>query len=166
MQGAIGVAIGKALHLSKRFFQVLAAKRLGPAEQEEVAQWLRVEEAALFWSQQVADQRHGLETARKLAATEPEDRELIRAGLLHDVGKSAVRISAFGRTFATLLDLAGLPMSARMRKYRDHGPIGGAALEELGAEELVVAFAARHPAPAPQGTDGARWQMLLAADDD
>lgn len=67
---------------------------------------------------------------------------------------------------ATLLDLAGLPMSARYRKYCDHGPIGGAALAELGAEAFVVAFASEHPAPPPAGTDEVRWQMLLAADDD
>ncbi len=131
-----------------------------------MAAWLRPEEASLFWSQQVADQRHGLETAGKLALRHPQDRELIRAGLLHDVGKSVVRISAFGRTAATLLDLAGLPMPARFRKYRDHGLIGADALAERGAEPLVVDFARLHPAAAPVGTDSARWQMLLAADDD
>lgn len=86
--------------------------------------------------------------------------------MLHDVGKSVIRISAFGRTIATLLDLAGLPMPARYRKYRDHGPIGGEALASRGAEPLVVDFALRHPAPAPVGTDAAHWEMLLAADDD
>ncbi|MCP3977531.1 MAG: hypothetical protein GY720_23855 [bacterium] len=131
-----------------------------------MAAWLRPDEVSLYWSQQVADQRHGLETANKLAAASPNDLELIRAGLLHDVGKSVIRISALGRTIATLLDLAGLPMPGRYRKYRDHGPIGGEALAGMGAEPLVVDFALRHPAPAPEGTDAARWQMLLIADDD
>ena len=161
-----GNPIRRALHLAERFFQVLFAGPLTPGEQDEVAGWLRAEESALFWSQQVADQRHGLETARRLAATHPEDLELIRAGLLHDVGKHEVRISAWGRTWATLADLAGLPLSARYRKYRDHGPIGAAALANLNAENLVVEFAGRHPAGPPAGIDPQRWQLLLDADDD
>jgi len=145
---------------------VLLARRLSPQEQEEVAELLRSGEAAIYWAQQKADQRHGLLTARKLAAQAPDDLELIRAGLLHDVGKSGVRISAVGRSLATLGDLAGLPLSARYRKYRDHGPIGGAALADLGAEPLTVAFASRHPGGPPPDVDPARWRLLLEADDD
>lgn len=114
----------------------------------------------------MADQRHGLETARKLSDARPGATDLIRAGLLHDVGKAETGLSAFARTFATLADLTGLPMSARYRKYRDHGPIGAAALQALGAEPLVVEFAMRHPEPAPEGFDSEVWSMLLAADDD
>jgi len=120
----------------------------------------------MFWAQQKADQRHGLVTARKLMASAPDDLELIRAGLLHDVGKSGMRISAVGRSLATLADLAGLPLPARYRRYRDHGPIGGAALAELGVEPLAVAFAWRHPGAPPPDMDARRWQLLLEADDD
>jgi putative nucleotidyltransferase with HDIG domain len=139
---------------------------LTPAEQDEVDVWLRPEEVTLFWSQQPADQRHALETARRLAAAHADDRELIRAGLLHDIGKSEVRISAFGRTLATLGDLAGLPLPDRYQRYRDHGTIGGRALAALGAEPLVVAFASRHPNGPPADVAGDRWQLLLDADDD
>ena len=105
-------------------------------------------------------------TARKLAAEFPQDRELVRAGLLHDVGKHRVRISAFGRTFATLADLAGLPLPARYRTYRNHGPIGATDLEAVGATGLVVDFARHHPGPPPADVDTTRWSALLAADDD
>lgn len=142
------------------------ARRLNPAEQDEVARWLRPGEASIYWAQQKADQRHGLVTARKLAAHAPDDLELIRAGLLHDVGKSGVRISAVGRSLATLGDLAGMPLPARYRTYRDHGPIGGAALAELAAEPLTVAFASGHPGGPPPDVDPSRWQLLLEADDD
>lgn len=145
---------------------MLLARPLSPKEQDEVAAWLRPEEAPIFWAQQRADQRHGLATARKLAASAPADLELIRAGLLHDVGKSGVRISALGRSLATLADLAGLSLPERYRKYRDHGLIGAAALSKLGAEPLVVAFASLHPGSPPPGMDAARWQLLLEADDD
>ena len=72
----------------------------------------------------------------------------------------------FGDDLATLGDLAGLPLPARYRKYRDHGPIGGAALAELGAEPLTVAFATQHPSGPPPDVDPLRWELLLEADDD
>ncbi len=142
------------------------AKPLEPSEQSEVAQWLRPAEAPLFWGQQVADQRHGLETARKIAARFPGDVELIRAGLLHDVGKREARLSAVGRTFATLAGLAKLPLTTRFRLYRDHGPVGATALAALDAEDLVIAFASLHPGGPPPGMAADRWQVLLDADDD
>ncbi len=114
----------------------------------------------------MADQRHGLETARKLAGQCPDDIELIRAGLLHDVGKASAAFGPVGRTFATLADLLHLPPTARQRSYLNHGPIGAKELERRGADGLVVMFAAMHPAPPPTGVDPARWQLLLDADDD
>ena len=152
--------------MAKRFFQVLRARPLTPSEQAEVATLLRPEEATLFWGQQTADQRHGLETARKLAARRPGDTELIRAGLLHDVGKSATQLGPITRTLATIGGAIRLPLPQRFVDYSNHGPIGAEALRAAGAESLVVAFAAHHPAPAPDGVDERRWALLLAADDD
>lgn len=123
-------------------------------------------EAPLFWSQQRADQRHGLDTARKLAAQHPDDLELIRAGLLHDVGKAESGLGPVGRTLATLAGLMGVPATRRQRSYLDHGPLGAARLRAAGTAGLVVAFAELHPAPAPPGVDPTRWQLLLDADDD
>lgn len=92
--------------------------------------------------------------------------KLIRAGLLHDIGKAESRLSAFGRTGATIAEILGLPMPARYRRYVDHGPIGAAALRAVEAERLVVDFAELHPGGPPAGVDAAIWGMLLAADDD
>lgn len=144
----------------------MRARPLTPAEQSEVAELLRPAETDLFWAQQVADQRHALETARKLRTQRPDDIELVRAGLLHDVGKGDTQLGPIGRTLATIGGAVGLPLPKRLSDYRNHGPIGAAALRSSGAEPLVVAFAAHHPNPAPPGVDGGRWELLLAADDD
>lgn len=145
---------------------MVAARPLSPAEQSEVAQLLRSEETTLFWSQHVADQRHGLETARKLREQRPDDMELIRAGLLHDVGKAGTALGPIGRTLATLAGLLRLPPTSRQQAYLSHGPIGAAELRKRGAAGLVVTFAEFHPAPPPPGVDEARWRLLLDADDD
>ena len=93
---------------------MLLPKPLSAAEQDEVAGWLRPEEAPLYWAQHVADQRHGLTTARKVAARAPGDRELIRAGLLHDIGKSGRPPSAWGPLAGSLVSPRTGPGSAQV----------------------------------------------------
>lgn len=145
---------------------MLRARPLSAAEQSEVAEWLSADEQQLFWRQQTADQRHGLDTARKLAAQRPDDVELIRAGLLHDVGKAESALGPIGRSLATLAGVLHLPLPERYRSYLQHGPIGAAMLRSLAADPLVVDFAEHHPGAAPEGHDAERWRLLLAADDD
>lgn len=151
-------------HLVRRFVQVVRPDPLSPAEQAQVAGFLRPAERSLFWAQAPADQRHAYETMRR-AALVTSDATVLRAALLHDVGKAGVRLGAIGRSIATVADVAGLPMSPRMRKYRRHGAVGAEMLEHAGSEPLAVAFAARHPDPDPGECDPAHWRTLLDADD-
>jgi predicted HD phosphohydrolase len=80
--------LGTWPHLIRRFFFVLAAGPLTDEERLEVESWLdRPGEVELYWQQPVADQRHGMEAARRIAAVRSDRRDLVRAALLHDVGK-------------------------------------------------------------------------------
>jgi hypothetical protein len=151
-------------HLVGRFFGHLTAAGLSPAEQQEVADRLAEQGAALFWSQDAADQRHAYDVAERVAAALPGDDEAYAAALLHDVGKRHSRLGAIGRSIATVLDAAGAPLPAPMRRYRGHGALGAEDLAAAGYGGLVVAFAAHHPAAAPHAVDRARWQALLDAD--
>ncbi len=151
-------------HLARRFFQVVGAKPLTPAEQALVERTLRPAERSLFWAQNVADQRHAVETMRR-AGLATSDAVVLNAALLHDVGKAVSRIGAMARSAATVLDVLGLPMTRRMRCYRDHGAIGAEQLVSVGASALAVDFARRHPAPDPGGNDRRAWRVLLEADD-
>ncbi len=83
---------------------------------------------------------------------------------MHDVGKTASELGALGRSVATVLDGLGVPLTARLRRYRDHGSRGAALLEAAGAEPLVVDFAARHPDADPGEFDPETWSALLDAD--
>jgi hypothetical protein len=150
--------------LARRFFEVLRARPLTPAEQAEVAGWLLGRERELFWEQAVADQRHAYEVARRTRDRLGPDQIATRAALLHDVGKRHVRIGAVGRTLATVAGAARLPLTERWRRYRDHEARGAADLEAIGADPLVVAFARRPDSP-PEGVEAARWEALVAADD-
>ena len=153
-----------AAHLAGRFFGHLGAGAPGPADQQYVHDHLTPACAAVFWTQSPADQEHAVTVARRVEAAIGDDPETIEAALLHDIGKRDVRIGAIGRSIATVLDAAGLPMTRSMRAYRDHGPSGGRILESAGCGRLAVAFAGAHPAGPPADVDAARWQVLLGAD--
>lgn len=151
-------------HLARRFFGVLRAAPLRPGEQARIAGWLHPSEAKLFWDQAPADQRHAFDVAMTVATARPGDAELVKAALLHDVGKRHVRLGAFGRSLATLMEMARLPLPARYRRYREHGALGAEDLVGIGLSGIIVEFARRHPGPAPHGVEPSRWQALLAAD--
>ena len=154
----------RLLHLARRFLESLRSRPLDPIEQDQIAGWLRTGEADLFWEQQRIDRRHAYEAAAAVSRARPERLDLVRAALLHDVGKrhSALRIP--GRVAASLLSLAHLPTAGRYRAYLDHGTLGSADLAERGAEPIVVAFAAAHQGPPPESADPSDWAILRAAD--
>jgi hypothetical protein len=154
----------RLLHLARRFFEVLRAEPLSPSDQTEVASLLRPEEASYFWGQAVPDQRHALAAARRVAAVTPERRELLRAALLHDVGKRHVPLGIAGRTVASALDLLHLPAPGRMGNYLAHCETGAADLTGAGSESIVVAFARSHHGPRPAEINEADWRLLLTSD--
>jgi hypothetical protein len=147
----------------RRFFGFVCARPLSPSEQQTVAGYLTPPERPLFWAQAPADQRHAYDTMRR-AARHHDDPRVLRAALLHDVGKGVVRLGAVGRSLATVLDALRLPLRGRFARYRNHGPLGADLLTVTGADALIVDFARRHPDPDPGSNDPAEWSVLLDAD--
>ena len=147
----------------RRFFGFVRARPLSPAEQQTVAGHLMAAERPLFWAQTPADQRHAYDTMRR-AAQHAGDRLVLRAALLHDVGKGLVELGAVGRSVATALDALRVPLRGRYAAYRNHGPLGADLLATAGAEPLAIDFARRHPDSDPGGNDPALWRILLEAD--
>ena len=155
---------GSWSHLTARFFDVVSARDLDAAERARVSGWLQPGEAALFLAQSAADQRHGLTAADRVASVVAGRSELIRAALLHDVGKRHARLGPIGRVAASLAIRLRLPLRGRLRAYRDHGPLGAAELADLGAEPMVVDFTSAHHGSRPDSFDPADWALLTEAD--
>ncbi|MBN2114792.1 MAG: hypothetical protein JW785_11785 [Acidimicrobiia bacterium] len=151
-------------HLVRRFFGVLRAAPLGPADQTEAAVLLREAESGLFWGQPRADQRHGLECARAVLAACPGRRDLARAALLHDVGKRHAGLGPVGRALATTLGFLHLPAPGRAAAYLAHTSSGAADLAAAGAEPLVVAYARHHHTGRPGSITPEDWAALCRAD--
>ena len=141
----------------------MTAQPLSPAEQAAVASILAAAERTLFWSQSTQDQRHAFDTMRR-AEVRMADRTVVRAALLHDVGKGLVRLGAVGRSLATVADALHVPLRGRYATYRRHGALGAELLASAGSEMLVVEFAKRHPDPDPGPCDPEAWRALLEAD--
>lgn len=151
-------------HLIRRFFGSVPSRPLDPDEQAEAARLLGPGEAALFWSQQPLDQRHGLECARRAAEAAPGRSDLARAALLHDIGKRHAGLGIPGRSLATGLRLLRLPTRGRLEAYLDHGPRGAADLEAAGSDPLTVAFARHHHTGRPDLIPFDDWVVLQRAD--
>ena len=117
----------------------------------------------LYLSQPLADQRHGLDSARFVVAGGGTP-EAVTAALFHDVGKRHARLGVLGRTIATLLSGFGLPSPGRLGVYLEHGELGAVELAELGFGSLVVDFARHHHRSRPDTIGQANWDLLVAAD--
>lgn len=126
--------------------------------------WLTPEVAAVFFAQHHVDQRHGYDSARSVVASGVEDDEVVVAALLHDIGKRHSRLGLIGRSVASIMILLGLPLTERMRLYRDHGLVAARELATLGLPSLVIDFSLHHHGERPATIDPAAWETLVTAD--
>lgn len=155
---------GSAAHLIRRFLDVATARRLTGAESAMVSGWLTPELAELFFAQNRADRRHGHHAALSVIASGVEDRDVVIAALMHDIGKRHARLGIVGRSLASVLILLGLPLTDRMRAYRDHGLIGARELGSVSAPALAIDFAIHHHRERPESIDPGTWETLISAD--
>ena len=157
-------SLGTWHHLAGRFFAVVLAKGLKPGEVDEIGIWLSPEEHEAFLAQPPYDQRHGLDSARHLAELGPQRRDLVRAALLHDIGKRHSHLGPIGRSLASAYAKLGGKSRGRWASYLEHGLAGGAELKALGSEPMVVEFAQHHHGRRPGSITQADWDLLQAAD--
>lgn len=150
-------------HLTARFFDVVTARPLTRGEAEAVERWLAEGPARrAFFAQPVADQRHGFAAALQVLATDSSRLDLVRAALLHDVGKRHARLGPLGRVVASFAQRLRLPLTSRMALYRDHGTLAAAELAEQ--ERVVADFARHHHGVRPPSIPAGEWKTLVAAD--
>lgn len=151
-------------HLSSRFFDYLRAKPLSDEDTETVTTILTAAEARIFFEQSQRDQAHGFDAALVVLESGQSTEERLRAALLHDVGKRGAGLGVIRRVAASLLIKVGLPLTRKMKLYRDHGPVGAAELETAGSPLLVVEFARAHHGPRPATLSEEDWVLLQSAD--
>ena len=137
---------------------------MSPDELQEIRGWLSLTEAAAFFAQAGYDQRHGLNAARHVASVQPGRIDLIRAALLHDIGKRHAHLGAIGRSLASAYSKLGGKPRGKWRQYMEHGQAGGDELQALGVERIVIDFTVHHHGDRPASILPAEWALLQAAD--
>lgn len=126
--------------------------------------WLNDPAQSFFFAQSSVDQRHGYTAALTVVASGVTDATVIKAALLHDVGKRHAHLGVIGRVVASLLILLRVPLRGRLLAYRDHGEVAARELQEIGAESLIVDFAREHHGERPATIDIGTWELLQSAD--
>jgi putative nucleotidyltransferase with HDIG domain len=152
----------------KQFISAITAK-ISATDEVFFTDYLTVSEQKLFRQLTVSDQRHSLNvayTAQQLAGRSPRLRLrlLIRAALLHDVGRAQYNLSTANKVLAVLLS-ATFPHFAlhwaqsdelqskfsfiesfhqALFIYYHHGEMGARRLQELGIELEIIQMVARH----------------------
>lgn len=156
MPGSLG-------HLTGRFFDVLLARPLTSIERALVQTWLTEELAEAFFDQPHYDQRHGYEAGLTvLGAGLPGD--FVMAAVMHDSGKRHSGLGIGGRVIASLALKLKLPLTKRMRLYRDHGLTAASELASLGAPPVTIDYALHHHRSRPPTIEPEAWAILAEAD--
>lgn len=156
MPGSLG-------HLSARFFDVLASRPLDGAERAIVESWLTPDLSEILFAQPGYDQRHGYEAGLSVVAA-GETSPVVVAAVMHDTGKRHARLGVLGRVIATIFIKLGLPLTQRMRLYRDHGITAAAELAAVGAPGVAIDYALHHHGHRPPSITAGTWKALVDAD--
>ncbi|TCS80467.1 HDIG domain-containing metalloprotein [Pectinatus cerevisiiphilus] len=165
-----------------QFFRALNAT-LSAEDNAFIAEYLHDKELALFTQMNVYDKRHAVRTAYtavNLAQHIEVDRQLlIRAALLHDIGRSAAGVCLIDKILFVLLS----SLSGRMTVYiaqngrggiigrrrnalyicMHHAAIGAEKLEKI--DEQVVAQLVKRHHDKPKKNDSQELVLLRQADE-
>ena len=146
--------------------------RVGPEEQAFAHRVLPAGSVALFEAMPVADRRHALDVAARLAAAGHDDPDLLAAALLHDAAKGR-RMRLFHRIGGVLLEAFAPAVLRRLARadpgswrypfhlYLHHADLSADLTTAAGCSPRVAAFI--------RGTatgDDARLQRALTEADD
>lgn len=143
-------------------------------EKAEVVGILSPGELALFYGMRRAALRHSLQVYRHLRRRGIQDRDLLAAALLHDVGKGQVtlahRVAAvlLKATLPGWLDRLAGPAGPRWKRafyfHRHHAKLGAELVERAGSQPRVVALVENHHRPGLEDPPG--LAALREADED
>jgi len=163
----------------RQFAQAVTARNR-PVDRALLSKYLSSAEVELFLRQSAALQQHGLRVLRVLEPRWGDDSVLMKAALLHDVGKTGGRIRLWHRIANVLLDAvshrlrervaAGEAGSWRYPFYVQimHPALGAEMIRQLGSSSSLVKLVADHHTPvaetARQGLDRVRLAELQRAD--
>jgi hypothetical protein len=141
---------------------------------EDVDGLLSPEQLEQFFQLPVSDQNHSYRVYRYLIETGENNRELLQAALLHDLGKVKFPLKSPERAAAVLMMgllpgiadrwAAGEPNGIRksLVVYHNHPDWGAALAEQAGCSPLTVWLIRNHETPSPRDLPSEEAGELLS----
>lgn len=148
---------------------VTALPGLARPDDDYAAGILSGPEFELYTRLSAPEREHAVEVARRVARRAPEARpEVVRAALLHDVGKLGSSGNVLWRVAAHLLPASPAPAEPRMsglagvrQAARHHGEYGRALILAAGGDAEVARLVATHHRPG----DDAEARLIMESDE-
>ncbi len=162
-----------ARYRTAQFFAAVRARR-SPPSLEPAREVLGDELFALFVRMPPEDQRHGLEVFGRLEATGNRDPILLRAALLHDLGKAEAGVGLPHRVARVVLRAVWPPLWQRLAAaptgwrrpfwaVANHPARGAVWVETAGGDPDLCALIRYHESAAPAEWRGSEQARRLAA---
>jgi hypothetical protein len=159
-------------HRARQFLGSLNP-RVTQGDRELVRRYLPPELANLFWRMSPRDQAHSLALARAVIQRHGDDRLLVQAALLHDVGKAAgprpprlwervvyVLLSVLPGLRWWLAGSEGRPRLLGLYLLAHHARLGAEMVEAAGGEPYLAMLVRYHQ----HGTGDPRLEVLRELD--
>lgn len=151
---------------ARRTWRSLAAAQANP-DDDYARDVLQPVEFRLYLAMDPRDREHAVEIARTLQREAPQASDvLLRAALLHDVGKQGRPYRVWERILAHLWSPPDIPATPRFRGLRGawqvrvhHAAYGAELLRQAGGSEEVAQLIAEHDAAEP-GPDARKLQNV------
>lgn len=158
--------LDRIIYRAKQFFFAIAAQ-MTEEDKSFARHHLDIKESALFFSLPSFEQKHAVVVAQKMKSAAAgnksiDQRRLVRLGLLHDIGKSAVKLSIFDKSMLVVLHRAIPPLYNLLAKlgepensnpilrkfyvHKHHGVIGSKLLSRIGESQDIINEVAEHDA--------------------
>lgn len=153
--------------------QMVIARPLSVLCQQDVATILSPPEQALFYQFSPSDQNHSYRVMQLVRTRRNDSKPLLAAALLHDIGKTQVRLHWWDRVFIVLGVVLGKRVYTRWGQGRPYGwrkgivvrlnhPTWGAEMTEMiGSDPLTVALIRRHQDLLPENAAATLENELL-----
>jgi hypothetical protein len=158
----------------EQFLRALTAQQaISERRLKRATEILSPEARALFVRQAPQDQRHALDVYETLLKGGHTHEDLLRAALLHDVGKAAAQAPPWQRgifvlakcftprTLGRMLRDVSKDRSGSLVAYANHAEIGARWAEEAGCSALTVALI-RHHEDQPETYEPKHARLLVA----
>ena len=148
----------RATWLKNTFWRTTVAllPKLAHADDRFAKRHLSAAEYRLYMQMDVRDRDHACTVTKTLLAEYPDAScELLRAALLHDVGKTKASYNPLSRILAALYTPPSIPARPRFsgvrglwQMKRHHGRYGAQMIRAAGGDARVADIVAKHHAPA------------------